>query len=178
MPIKDLMPLPKAFHLRTQSIYDSTRKRFAEKKWKSGRLAGKVRQPGRDLLYTLPEFRSWVRAQFGGAEDGMVKCAYCGTPLDAMSFRVDHIVPVSRGGILFLTNLACCCDECNRAKGELTAEEFAALKLVLKEAIDKGILSLAGYTDIWKRLKGQVLMFHKSKPKKKLGPTDDNAELW
>lgn len=179
MSIKELMPLEKAFHLRTQSIYDSMKKRFAEKKWKTGRLAGKVRRAGRELLYTLPEFRGWLRAQFGGREDGTVSCVYCGVPLDAMNFRIDHSTPISRGGDLFLTNLAVCCDKCNREKGELNVEEFGILKNFLQELLDTGKIALAAYNDIWKRLRGQVMMFHKGKPKAKpQGPTEDNGELW
>lgn len=40
-------------------------------------------------------------------------CYVCGAPGSKI---VDHIVPVSQGGTWDLTNLACICDSCHRAK--------------------------------------------------------------
>ena len=41
------------------------------------------------------------------------KCAYCE---DTEKLTIDHIVPQSKGGSDFITNVLCCCEECNRDK--------------------------------------------------------------
>jgi CRISPR/Cas system Type II protein with McrA/HNH and RuvC-like nuclease domain len=41
------------------------------------------------------------------------KCAYCGSDEE---LTIDHIVPQSKGGINFLTNVVCCCRKCNANK--------------------------------------------------------------
>ena len=50
------------------------------------------------------------------------RCVYCGT--DEGPFECDHIMPVSRGGTNELENLATACIDCNRAKGDMTVEEW------------------------------------------------------
>ena len=46
-------------------------------------------------------------------------CEYCRTPArySLQSFESDHIVPVARGGVTSLSNLAHVCGGCNRKKG-------------------------------------------------------------
>jgi hypothetical protein len=50
-------------------------------------------------------------------------CAYCETPLFG-DFHVDHMLPLSRGGIDGPENYAITCPPCNMAKHSKTAEEF------------------------------------------------------
>lgn len=50
-------------------------------------------------------------------------CAYCETPLFG-TYHVDHMVPISRGGSSYWTNLAIACPTCNIRKHSKTAEEF------------------------------------------------------
>lgn len=56
------------------------------------------------------------------------RCAYCAEPnvADGKGFQLDHITPLSKGGEHVLENLALCCAQCNRAKWNLTLEEFRA----------------------------------------------------
>ena len=84
-----------------------------------------------------------------------------------MTLRVDHMMPVSRGGTLGFENLCCSCDDCNRIKGELTAEEFKAVTRTLTALVAHGELAPQGFTDITKRLKGQVLHFKRNREKAK-----------
>ncbi len=42
------------------------------------------------------------------------QCAYCGSQED---LNIDHIIPQSRGGNDFITNVICCCVDCNQCKG-------------------------------------------------------------
>ena len=51
-------------------------------------------------------------------------CKNCGFP----ATEIDHIVPVSRGGGIALSNLAPACYECNREKLDQTVTEWAAAR--------------------------------------------------
>lgn len=54
-------------------------------------------------------------------------CAYCGHPNDGtIGFAVDHITPLSRGGLHVIDNLCAACQPCNHAKHDMTAEEYLA----------------------------------------------------
>ena len=53
--------------------------------------------------------------------DGAV-CRYCGD--ECGPFEVDHIHPVSRGGVCELKNLTVACKSCNRSKGNKTLDEW------------------------------------------------------
>jgi hypothetical protein len=139
--------------------------RFKQKQNKNGRVI----RYGRLVPFTLSEFRLWLVDQLGGKPEGSARCAYCTCPLFADSLRVEHPIPASRGGELGFSNLVVACDTCNRAKGELTADEFRAVRTVLDEMLHDGRLSVAGFQDIWKRLRGQVAIFRRfpaNKPKK------------
>lgn len=48
-------------------------------------------------------------------------CQYCG--LQPKHLTLDHIMPVSRGGLSTWENLVCCCEGCNRKKADRTPEE-------------------------------------------------------
>lgn len=50
-------------------------------------------------------------------------CVYCGA---TTNLSVDHIVPTSAGGGHERSNLQCACMTCNRAKNDLTDQEFRA----------------------------------------------------
>ncbi len=53
------------------------------------------------------------------------KCTYCGAT-DNLS--VDHIVPISRGGLHDDSNLVTACRECNSGKGNKTVAEWEQVK--------------------------------------------------
>ena len=65
-------------------------------------------------------------------------CVYCS--VHNVPLEIEHIVPVSRGGISSLTNLALACKPCNQRKDNQTAHEFGfpdvqkQAKLSLKDA--------------------------------------------
>jgi len=140
---------------------------------------GRIIRPGRIVPFTLSEFRLWLLEQLGGKPEGSARCSYCTTPIFADTLRVDHKIPASLGGDLSLSNCCLSCDLCNRAKGQLSADEFHALRLVLDEMLHDGRLSVAGFQDVWKRLRGAVAIFRKfqaKKPKKESGFLDDQPE--
>lgn len=71
------------------------------------------------------------RAREAGATVGFVNideiyerdkvCIYCGTDKD---LSIDHLIPLSRGGIHCQENLVVACRSCNSKKGTMTYEEF------------------------------------------------------
>ncbi|MFK7872850.1 MAG: HNH endonuclease [Oligoflexales bacterium] len=65
-------------------------------------------------------------------------CYYCGCSLNAQTATMDHIVPVSRGGLSKPGNIVACCKPCNTAKGDLTGAEFVMKKIapLREEAAD------------------------------------------
>jgi 5-methylcytosine-specific restriction endonuclease McrA len=59
-------------------------------------------------------------------QDGL--CAYCEIPLFG-EYHLDHMIPVSRGGIHDWSNIAIACQPCNQRKHAKTAEEFVRMNL-------------------------------------------------
>lgn len=58
-------------------------------------------------------------------------CGICGQPIDyalahpdPLSFVVDHIIPLAKGGLDVLENKQAAHRTCNRTKGDKLAEEF------------------------------------------------------
>jgi 5-methylcytosine-specific restriction endonuclease McrA len=45
------------------------------------------------------------------------KCVGCGQSFPRSALTLDHIVPLSKGGVDALTNLQLMCEPCNQAKG-------------------------------------------------------------
>jgi len=47
-------------------------------------------------------------------------CYYCGE----LGLTVDHLLPISLGGLSSMENLVCCCDACNQEKDNMTESEY------------------------------------------------------
>jgi hypothetical protein len=172
--VQELMPLPKAFHVRTAGIFSSMVTRFATKKDKNGRVI----RHGRLVPFTLDDLRAWVLEKLGGKPDGCGLCHYCNRPLTAEDFRLDHMIPPRRGGSLGLENLAFACDDDNRAKGGLTESEYNLLREMLDKMLESGALGIDGHKDVWTRLKGQNIIldaWHRKKKKQAEGPSGQLA---
>ena len=56
------------------------------------------------------------------------KCAFCSTKLESVEVHIDHMVPLSRGGMHDESNLQLLCARCNEVKGPRTQTEFALSK--------------------------------------------------
>jgi 5-methylcytosine-specific restriction endonuclease McrA len=61
-------------------------------------------------------------------QDGL--CNHCHTQL--IKYDVDHIIPLSRGGSNWPTNLQLLCPHCNRSKHDKTMEEWLNYKELLQ----------------------------------------------
>lgn len=172
------MPLESAMYIRTGQAYQSMKHRFGERRIKTGRLKGRVTQVGRDLPFTLDQFRDWLLRQLGGNPNGTTRCVHCTAVLDAISVSFDHLEPVSQGGSLGLENLGPSCDECNRMKGKITARTFAKLLAWLNRAgRGEEEMTIMDRTDIIKRLKGGGVFYKqkKSEPKTAAVPVQEEA---
>lgn len=123
--------------------------RLKEKLWQSGKRAGTVRRRGRELPFTLQEFRRWVIEKVGM---GTARCHYCPRSIDALTFEPDHYVPLELDGGIGLDNLVPACSDCNRLKGAMPPLDFIALM----EFLDLRISSV-GRADIKKRLRAGAM---------------------
>src|SRR5262245_49393459 len=54
-------------------------------------------------------------------------CPYCGAAMTLKEIQCEHKEPTCRGGSYCFWNLEFTCEDCNKAKGALTSEEFRAL---------------------------------------------------
>lgn len=67
------------------------------------------------------------------------RCQYCGLRGSAFELTVDHILPVSRGGLSSAENLVAACFACNQRKGNRTPEEARMPLLKNPAALTYGI---------------------------------------
>jgi len=67
------------------------------------------------------------------------KCAYCGKQLTPDTATIDHILPKHKGGHNVRSNMCCCCNSCNRAKGSSLVEDWYTEQQLFytKERFDK-----------------------------------------
>lgn len=77
----------------------------------------RARKHGNGEAMTSAEYREWEAAQ-------EKKCFYCDADLSNGSYTVDHIVPLSKGGVHQANNLCIACKPCNFSKGDKDPEEF------------------------------------------------------
>lgn len=74
-----------------------------------------------DWTHRLPE-REWLPlCRTVLSRDGS-SCRYCGN--NAGPFHIDHVVPVSRGGLNDLDNLVVACGPCNSSKRDRPLSEW------------------------------------------------------
>ena len=57
------------------------------------------------------------------------RCQYCGRKYPTNELSLDHVVPLSRGGLTCWANIVCACTRCNARKGGRLPRE-ASMKLI------------------------------------------------
>lgn len=58
-------------------------------------------------------------------EDFEHSCAYCGEAFDdERRPEIEHLLPLSRGGVHRVENVVPACADCNKRKGTMTYDEF------------------------------------------------------
>lgn len=136
--------------------------RLKARYWKSGKRAGTLRTPGRDLPFSLQQFRDWAMKAVGL---GAVRCHYCPRAIDILSFEPDHFVPLDLGGGYGLDNLVPSCEDCNRLKDAMPPQDFIDLMVFLEEK-----LSRPGAANVKKRLRAGSMGIKNRWPSKKAAP--------
>lgn len=78
-------------------------------------IRGRHRIPSGHAHVALTKYRLFIR-------DRQI-CAYCGGHFPESELTVEHIVPLSRGGLHVWTNVVTACRSCNTRKGNRTPEQ-------------------------------------------------------
>ena len=79
-------------------------------------IAKKYPKAFADADFTTAELAGWLLENRGKP------CTYCGQP----ATHIDHVTPLSRGGVHQWSNLVLACKVCNFMKQDLTVDEFLA----------------------------------------------------
>ena len=76
-------------------------------------------------------------------------CQYCNKKLKLSSFTIDHVIPVSQGGLKKWDNIVASCQPCNQKKGSRTPKQ-ANMKLLKKPYVPRysDIKSIAGESEV------------------------------
>ncbi len=118
----------KDFDDKVGKLYQTMTRRFAGKKWKSGKRQGATRVPKREMPFDRHNLALWLHRLVGLQA---VPCPGCSAPIDILSLTLDHATPVSKGGSLGFENLQPLCGRCNSIKGKMTADEYKLFRQLM-----------------------------------------------
>ncbi len=88
----------------------------------------KVLRREKDKARKLRDSAWWKRKK----SDGI--CHYCRNKFKPAELTMDHVVPLSRGGVSVKENLVPCCKDCNNKKKNLLPMEWTEYLESLKPA--------------------------------------------
>jgi hypothetical protein len=108
-------------NVEAQRLYDRANAEYAQAKGHNQRVKERYPEAWAKSTLTNATLTEWVITHKGEL------CAYCDNP----AVEIDHKLPLSRGGAHAFENLAMLCLPCNRAKHDLTDEEFKGLRVHL-----------------------------------------------
>lgn len=83
-------------------------------------VSGSMGQTKNSVMIVVANNRQspgWTRLRFNVLKRDMFTCVYCGGKPPNVLLHVDHLVPVSDGGLNEIDNLVAACSECNSGKG-------------------------------------------------------------
>lgn len=98
--------------------------------------------------YYLHHFRAYSRKQVFDKTGG--KCVYCGMAFkdeQDLRFTLEHLIPVSKGGMDEFKNVYPCCKQCNKNRGNHELAEWLDI-LVDKKHSYKGVYHITNRLDI------------------------------
>jgi len=129
----------KQFTDRVQALWHSQQTMAAEKKWKTGKREGGVRQPALTIWFTKAQLEAWLREKVGLQAR---PCPYCGVLIDILNCVPDHVVPRQIGGQLSLDNMELICKDDNQMKGPMSKAAFTALRHFIQtlSGYDQGVI--------------------------------------
>jgi len=78
-------------------------------------------------------------------------CQYCSRSLSTKQITLDHIIPVSKGGVSSFDNCVASCGECNIRKGAKLLHEIG-MKLLKKPETPEGYLVVSSHLDEWHKM--------------------------
>ena len=73
------------------------------------------------------QIKSWSNTIINLWIESRGKCGYCGAKVTPDNYTLDHIIPISKGGLTNKNNLIICCTHCNRLKADLNVNTFINL---------------------------------------------------
>ena len=88
----------------------------------------KRRTAERANTVNIREVREFYKAV---ASAETIRCFWCKRPVPKRERHVDHIIPVSKGGLHATSNLCCACRDCNYRKSNHLPGEFSAQGVLL-----------------------------------------------
>lgn len=126
-----------------QKVRDYNNKRYRENEWVREKSKAAIKNWRQNATHNFwSEYVARYRARKESAEGFHTraewlelvqifenKCAYCGI---ICSPTKDHIVPLSRNGTDYIENITPACLSCNGKKGNKTASEFLAYKMLVR----------------------------------------------
>jgi 5-methylcytosine-specific restriction endonuclease McrA len=97
-----------------QRLRDRANPEYSQAKGHNQRVKERYPEAWAKSTITNDILADWVKTA------RMLACPYCANPVK----EIDHKQPLSKGGEHALENLEMLCMDCNRSKGDMTAEEF------------------------------------------------------
>lgn len=111
------------------------------------------------IAFDRDQFAAWLWEK---SHEGVTwECEYTGNTLQLMAktqagrLTIDHKVPLAQGGRTELSNLACCSEEANRIKGDMSLGCYLRLMTTLHPELpgdrESVLKRLKGYNPSWRK---------------------------
>lgn len=133
-----------------QRLYDRSRPEYSQAKGHNQRVKERYPDAWKISTITNESLTEWILV------NKMMACPYCADPVK----EIDHIHPLSRGGVHGFQNLQMLCLDCNRSKHDMTGDEFKQWRqLNPKKTSTRNSLTLADYGIDYSVLKDKMNRF-------------------
>jgi hypothetical protein len=108
--------------------------------------------------YTIQEQKLIAKVKSSRKHD----CVYCGKHIsDKEVLTIDHIIPVTRGGLTVESNLDICCEECNKEKADMNKEEYLKY-LELKKVLLEVSIIYKQFNDLYNNYRNIIDTYNKN----------------